>query len=294
MRLSAVIQLCRPKQWVKNLFVLLPLFFSGNLCNGPLLLDSVVATVAFCLVASAIYCLNDYRDAEADRLHPVKCRRPVASGEVGKGLCLFLMIALAASSVGILALLPHESFYRSAAIIGAYFVLNVAYCLKLKRIALVDVMIVSTGFVLRVAIGGTATGIPVSHWIILMTFLLALFLALSKRRDDILIFNQTGKKMRSNIESYNLDFINQATTMVATVTLICYVMYTVSPEVEARFGTNLVYITSLFVLAGLLRYLQLATVFAKTGSPTRVLLNDRFIQWCIAGWILTFAVIIYF
>ncbi len=293
MLLSSVVKLCRPKQWVKNLFVMLPLFFSGNVLDLRLLAFSFIAVASFCLVSSAIYCLNDCIDADSDRLHPVKRRRPVASGEVGKTTCVFMVIVLFAASVGLLGILPRVQFWISAIIIAVYFMLNIAYCLKLKRIALVDVIVVSVGFVLRVALGGTSTGIAISHWIILMTFLLALFLAFSKRRDDIVIFNHTGKKMRHNIDRYNLDFINQATTMVATVTLVCYIMYTVSPEVVERFGTNMVYTTSVFVLAGLLRYLQLAVVFVDTGSPTRVLLHDRFIQACTVGWVAVFVLIIY-
>ena len=181
----------------------------------------------------------------------------------------------------------------SVIVLTAYIILNLAYCLKLKQIALIDVVIISLGFVLRVAIGGTATGIYISHWIIMMTFLLALFLSLSKRRDDIVIYNNTGERMRRNITRYNLEFMTQATTLVSTIMLVSYIMYTVSPEVIARFGSDLIYATSIFVLSGLLRYIQLTVVDARTGSPTRVLLHDRFIQLCIIGWILTFAVIIY-
>lgn len=293
MKISSVIKLCRPKQWVKNVFVFLPLFFSGKITNIALLGYALVAFASFCLVSSAIYCLNDWRDVEADRQHPVKCKRPVASGEVSKGSAFCLTAVLFISSVALCGLLPYKIFLCTGGVIAAYFILNVAYCLRLKRIALVDVLVVSAGFVLRVAAGGTATGILVSHWIVLMTFLLALFLALAKRRDDILIFNSTGKKMRHNIDSYNIDFINSAMTIVCTVTLICYIMYTVSPDVEQRFGTNLVYLTSLFVLAGILRYLQLTVVFSKTGSPTKVLFRDRFVQLCVVGWIVTFAFIIY-
>ncbi len=289
-----VIQLCRPKQWVKNLFVLLPLFFSGNMFNTPLLAESLVAMLSFCLASSAIYCLNDLMDVESDRLHPRKRFRPVASGAISKPTCLIMMALLLTMAEAMLLLLPHDRSVLSIIVLTAYIILNLAYCLKLKRIALIDVVIISLGFVLRVAIGGTATGIYISHWIIMMTFLLALFLSLSKRRDDIVIYNNTGEMMRRNITRYNLEFMSQATTLVSTIMLVSYIMYTVSPEVTARFGSNLIYITSIFVLSGLLRYIQLTVVDARTGSPTRVLLHDRFIQLCVIGWILTFAAIIYF
>lgn len=294
MNLRTLAGVCRPGQWVKNLFVMLPLFFSGNLLDMRMGVEALVALAAFCLASSAVYCLNDCMDADADRQHPVKCRRPVASGEISKGSCMLLTALLTVGAIALLFLLPYEAAILSTCVVGGYLLLNFAYCLRLKRIAIIDVAIIATGFVLRVVAGGTSTGIFISHWIIIMTFLLALFLSLSKRRDDTLIYIKTGKKMRQNIESYNLDFLNQATTLVATVTLVSYIMYTVSPEVVARFNTGLIYVTSVFVLMGLLRYFQLTVVYAASGSPTKIFLHDRFIQGCIAGWIITFALIIYF
>lgn len=201
------------------------------------------------------------------------------------------ILFVAAFSLGFF--LPGNHAFWSLAILAAYVVLNIAYCIKLKQIALVDVFIVSFGFVLRVAIGGVASGIYISHWIVLMTFLLALFLSLSKRRDDVVIYNETGVKPRINITRYNIDFLNQATTLVATTMLICYIMYTVSPEVERQFDSNMIYATSIFVLAGLLRYAQITVVDKNSGSPTHVLMHDSFIYCCVGGWILSFVVIIY-
>lgn len=294
MAIQSYIRLCRPKQWVKNMFVFLPLFFSGNLLNLSKVLGATIAFVSFSLVASAIYCLNDLKDAEADRRHPTKRFRPIASGEVSSFWAIALMTLLVVSSIALMWVLPDSYILPTSAVILAYFIMNVAYCLKLKRFALVDVVVISLGFVLRVVAGGVSTGIYISHWIILMTFLLALFLALSKRRDDVVIYKRTGVRMRHNIMRYNLEFMSQATTLVATVMLICYIMYTVSPEVIARFQSSLIYVTSLFVLTGILRYMQLTVVDSNTGSPTRTLLNDRFIQLCLLGWVLTFVAIIYF
>lgn len=233
-------------------------------------------------------------DADFDRTHPVKCLRPVASGEVGKAICISLTIFLSTLSIVLLLLLPETYALSSILIILIYLTLNLAYCLGLKKIALIDVAVISLGFVLRVMIGGVSTGISLSPWIIIMTFLLALFLALSKRREDILIFQSTGKQMRRNIDKYNLMFMNQAITMVGTVMLVSYIIYTVSPDVIRRFNSDFVYTTSIFVLLGLLRYMQLAIVFDKTGSPTNVLFRDRFIQICVIGWIALFVAIIYF
>lgn len=238
--LISIIQLCRPKEWVKNLFVLLPLFFSGNLFNFPLLAESFVALISFCLASGAIYCLNDLMDVESDRRHPAKRLRPLASGKVGSQACIVTMAFLGISAVAVLLTLPPVKAAMTTIVVAAYLLLNSAYCLRLKRIALIDVVCVALGFVLRVVAGGAATGVYVSHWIIIMTFLLALFLSLCKRRDDIVIYNTTGEIMRHNITRYNLEFINQATTLVSTVMLVSYVMYTVSADVTARFNSGYV------------------------------------------------------
>ncbi|MDR1880977.1 MAG: phosphoribose diphosphate--decaprenyl-phosphate phosphoribosyltransferase [Tannerellaceae bacterium] len=171
--------------------------------------------------------------------------------------------------------------------------MNIAYCLKLKRLVIIDVFVIAVGFVLRVVIGGVVTGIVLSHWIIIMSFLLALFLAFAKRRDDVLTYLETGVQPRRNIHRYNADFMNQVLTVTATVTMVSYIIYTVSEEVTARFDNQYVYLTSIFVLAGIIRYLQLALVEARSGSPTDILLHDRFIQACVLLWIITFCLIIY-
>ncbi|MDE5773092.1 MAG: UbiA prenyltransferase family protein [Muribaculaceae bacterium] len=309
--MRSLITLLRPQQWLKNLFVFLPAFFSGNIFSLPVPVESVIAFIAFSLAASAIYCLNDLIDVEADRLHPTKCNRPIAAGLIStrQALLIMLLTAVAALILPFL-LIPLQQHYThpqtdsdgiihvqaaiyTSTVIAIYLLLNIAYCLKLKQLSLIDIFIIAIGFDLRVAAGGAATGIMISHWIIIMTFLLALFLALCKRRDDIVIYENSGRKMRRNIDKYNRTYINQAITLVATIMLVSYIMYTVSPEVEQRFNSDLVYITSIFVLAGLLRYMQLATVFGKTGSPTKILLHDRITQACIIAWALTFATIIY-
>lgn len=153
---------------------------------------------------------------------------------------------------------------------------------------------ISIGFVLRVLAGGVVTGIWISPWIILMTFLLALFLSFAKRRDDVLIYERTGDKMRLNIARYNWEFINMAITLVGVIVVVCYIMYTVSPEVIERMGTSNLYLTTIWVLAGILRYLQLTVVDKNSGSPTKILIHDRFIHVCIVGWVLSFGVLIYF
>ena len=178
-------------------------------------------------------------------------------------------------------------------VIGGYWLMNIAYCLRLKQIAILDVSIIAIGFVMRVLAGGMVVDIWVSHWLVLMTFLVTFFLALSKRNDDYRIYEQTGIKPRVSITGYNKTFINEATAIVGAVTLVCYIMYTMSPEVIERMGTRYVYLTTCCVLAGLLRYLQNMIVYGLSGSPTKSLVKDHFIQFCILGWLASFFVIIY-
>ena len=284
--------LIRPQQWIKNGFVLIPMFFGGRLLNVDDAIASVVTFFAFSFVASAIYCFNDIIDVESDRRHPVKCHRPIASGAVSVPTAYALMVILALLSALLLFFLPQRAG-ETAGIVAFYFLLNMAYCLWLKRHAIIDVCTVAFGFVLRILAGGMACEVAVSNWLVLMTFLLALFLSFAKRRDDVLRMNETGEPPRRNTIRYNLTFVNQAITVTGTVTLVCYIMYTVSPEVVSRFHAPYLYLTSIFVLVGLLRYMQLTVVDEVSGDPTKILLRDRFTQAIVVAWIMSFLLIIY-
>ena len=284
--------LIRPQQWIKNGFVLIPMFFGGRLLNVDDAIASVVTFFAFSFVASAIYCFNDIVDVEADRRHPVKCHRPIASGAVSVPTAYTLMVILTLLSALLLFFLPQRAG-ETAGIVAFYFLLNMAYCLWLKRHAIIDVCTVAFGFVLRILAGGMACEVAVSNWLVLMTFLLALFLSFAKRRDDVLRMNETGEPPRRNTIRYNLTFVNQAITVTGTVTLVCYIMYTVSPEVVSRFHAPYLYLTSIFVLVGLLRYMQLTVVDEVSGDPTKILLRDRFTQAIVVAWIMSFLLIIY-
>lgn len=287
--------LLRPHQWVKNMFIFLPLFFDRHLFDSEILMPAIVAFFAFCFSASGIYCFNDIYDVEADKLHPVKCKRPIASGKISKALGYLIMTICFCISIGTLTFFFNiNHFCCLIGIILFYIVMNIAYCIVLKHKPIVDVFIIALGFVLRVLVGGIASEIALSEWIVLMTFLLALFLAFAKRRDDVVIYENTGVAPRENVNRYNLAFMNQAISIVASITMVCYIMYTVSPEVTSRFNSRYIYITSIFVLAGIIRYLQVTIVDDKSGSPTKVLFKDRFIQSCIIGWILVFVVLLYF
>ena len=284
--------LIRPQQWIKNGFVLIPMFFGGRLLNADDAIASVVTFFAFSCAASAIYCFNDIVDVDADRRHPVKCGRPIASGAVSVPTAYALMAVLALLSALLLFLLPQRAG-ETAGIVAFYFLLNMAYCIWLKRHAIIDVCTVAFGFVLRILAGGMACNVAVSNWLVLMTFLLALFLSFAKRRDDVLRMNETGEPPRRNTIRYNITFVNQAITVTGTVTLVCYIMYTVSPEVVSRFHAPYLYLTSIFVLVGLLRYMQLTVVDEVSGDPTKILLRDRFTQAIVVAWIMSFLLIIY-
>ena len=287
------IRLLRPLQWLKNGFVFAPIFFSNNLLKWDLLWPTLVVFASFCLISSSIYCFNDLRDVEADRQHPKKCKRPIASGKVSvKGGYAMMVLSM----VGAYMLLPFSNSVNIPylyIILAAYWLMNIAYCIKLKQYAILDVAIIAVGFVIRVLIGGVASNIWISHWLVMMTFLIALFLAFTKRNDDYRIYEQTGIKPRVSITGYNKTFINEATAIIASVTLVCYIMYPMSEEVIARMGTRYVYLTSGWVLAGMLRYLQNMIVYGLSGSPTKSLVKDHFIQFCILGWLASFFVIIY-
>ena len=288
-----ILRLIRPKQWIKNMFVFIPMFFAGELFDLHSLYLCAVTFLAYSLMASSIYCYNDIVDADADRRHPVKCHRPVASGAVSVRLAYTLMALMTVLSVAVVLLLPPEVMANVLAVVLFYYLLNLSYCSKLKQYAIVDVCIVAFGFVLRILAGGFACEVTPSNWLVIMTFLLTLFMSFAKRRDDVLRMNETGEPPRKNTVRYNLTFINQAITITASVTLVCYIMYTVSPEVTERFDTPYLYLTFVFVLLGLLRYIQIAVVDKKSGDPTKVILHDHFSQMIVVAWVLSFLLMIY-
>lgn len=285
-------RLTRPYQWVKNLFVLLPVFFGGAITDSLSLWHAAIAFMAYSLTASAIYCYNDIVDVEDDRRHAVKCHRPIASGAVSIKAGYLLMALLLLLSAVTISLLG-DKWMPLAAVMAVYLVMDIAYCHILKRFAIIDVVILSFGFVLRILAGSVSTGITASHWLVLMTFLLTMLLGFAKRRDDVNRFMKTGMPPRHNTKRYNLTFINQAITVTSSVTVVCYIMYTLSPEVTTRSGCQYLYLTTILVILGLLRYMQLTSVDEKGGDPARLLLSDHFLQAVIALWILSYYVVLY-
>ncbi|MEX0967852.1 MAG: decaprenyl-phosphate phosphoribosyltransferase [Bacteroidia bacterium] len=288
--ISTYLKLLRAKQWVKNGFLFLPLFFDQKITDTHCLLLTLLGFVAFCLFASAIYILNDYNDIAKDRQHPEKRFRPLASGAVETKAAWVTMIMLFAVAVIISLWLP-QAFLMIAL---SYVILNIFYSFYLKHVPILDITLVSMGFILRVFAGAVICAIVPSMWLVTMTFLLALFIALAKRRDDVLIFLESGKKMRKAIEGYNIEFLNIAMAVMAAVIIVAYLMYTTSELVMARFATHSLYFSTIFVILGLLRYLQLAFVEKTTGSPTDLVYKDLFLQLILIGWVGFNAVIIYF
>ncbi|MCM0021743.1 MAG: decaprenyl-phosphate phosphoribosyltransferase [Tagaea sp.] len=285
--IAALIRLARPKQWVKNAFVAAPLFFTPAALTLPNLWAVALAVLAFSLGASAIYVVNDTCDRDADRLHPKKRLRPIAAGEVPPGVALIYAAILAGTALAIALFLPPKFL----AVLSLYLVLSLAYSLKLKHVSLLDVLIVAMGFVLRVEAGSAAIGVPATVWILICTGLLALFLALAKRRDDLTA--DLGTDHRKALDGYTLGFVDTALGVILGALLVSYLIYTTDTAVMAKYGTDRLYMTAPFVVAGVLRYLQIALVEKGSGSPTDIALSDRFVFVCVLGWIAVFGYLIY-
>jgi decaprenyl-phosphate phosphoribosyltransferase len=289
MKISAYLKLLRPHQYLKNGFILFPLFFAFKFNDLELLGRVTLVAICFCLVASAIYILNDYFDIEADRHHPTKKDRPMASGAVPVSHGLTMMVILAAvGCFGIFLVSPGALWLT-----GIYMANNLLYSFRLKHIPILDITLLSVGFVLRLYIGEAAGNgeTALSMWIVLCTFLLALFLALAKRRDDVLL-SAEGKKVRKAIDGYNLEFINGAMMVMASVVIVSYISYCISKETTTRLKTDNLYFTVIFVILGILRYMQITFVEQKSGSPTKVLIKDLFLQLVILGWLVSFVLLV--
>ena len=282
-----IIKLLRPHQWVKNVFLLAPLFFTPEAINGNSVLAVLGGMLCFCAVSSAVYILNDYFDRESDRQHPVKCQRPLASGKVAVPIAFMVFgLLLAAGFASALAL--SSSF---AIILAGYFVINCAYSIALKQVAILDVMLIAFGFVLRVEAGAEVVDVTASAWIVVMTGLLALFLGFAKRRDD-LVKDVTNEHRRS-LTGYSKQFLDMTNAMLGGALIVAYLTYTTDQAVMERLGTDKLFYTAPFVVFGILRYLQICLIEERSGSPTRVLLTDGWTIGAIAGWLITFGLLIY-
>ncbi len=285
--LIAFLALARPRHWIKNAFVAAPLFFTPEALGLPSLLAAAMAVAAFSLAASSVYVFNDFCDREADRLHPIKRKRPIASGAVAPAAALVFAVALLAAAAALASRLP-QAF---GTVLCVYLALNLAYSWRLKHVSLLDVLIVAAGFVLRVEGGAFAIGVVPSVWILVCTGLLALFLALAKRRDDLV--SDVDAAHRKALAGYNLRFVDTAIAVVLGALAVSYLLYTADQAVIRRYGTERLYLTAPFVLAGMLRYLQIALVEERSGAPTDIALSDRFLIVCVLGWLAVFGYLIY-
>ena len=286
-KVRAMVSLLRVPQWIKNAFVLAPLFFTPQAVSSHTATRVGLGMLCFCLISSCVYIINDLSDREADRSHPRKRRRPLAAGTVTTAEALVLLAILcAAGFAGAVAL--SGTF---ALVLSLYFSINLAYSFGLKHRPIIDLLAISAGFVLRVDAGARLIHVQPSEWIMICTGFLALFLAIAKRRDDLV--KDVGTGHRPSLRGYTTQFLDVAATIVLGALLVSYAIYTTDNEVMARLGSERLYLTVPFVLAGILRYLQIALVEERSGSPTTIVLTDRFMIVTIVGWIATFAALIY-
>jgi 4-hydroxybenzoate polyprenyltransferase len=286
-RLIAVVRSLRPKQWTKNLLVFAGLVFTYNLLNAEMLSRVVLAFVAFCALSSAGYLWNDLRDAPADRLHPIKRRRPIASGLVPPPLAVAIALVLAAAGLG-LAVALGPSF---ALVASLYMLLTASYTIWLKHLVLIDVFGISAGFVLRAVGGAVVIGVPVSPWLYVCTVLVSLFLGLGKRRNELELLELGAAGHRKNLEQYSLELVDQLILIVASVTIMAYSLYTFSAENLPRDHSMM--LTIPLVVYGLFRYLYLVRVRRQGGAPEDLLLTDPGMLGTAVAWVALSVVILY-
>lgn len=288
-RVRGLIRTIRPHQWVKNVFVLAPVVFATKLFDPTMLVRATVAFAAFCLLAGAVYTINDLADVEADRLHPVKRYRPIASGRVPEDVARVFAYALVASSLTA-GYLVSPWF---ALIALGYFSLNVAYTMKLKHVAYVDVSCIALGFVLRVLGGGFATRISVSWYLFACTALLALFLGFGKRRHELTTASARAGKQRVALEGYTKRGLDVALGVTSAATVATYLTYTLDPSTQAFFHITTLWPTTLFVVLGILRFLHIVRFRPRAESPTQEMLSDGPFVGILLLWVFTVAWLVY-
>lgn len=295
--IAPVFSSLRPKQWTKNLILFAALLFSekGLLFSGPAWLLSIAGFLTFCGLSGSVYLLNDLADLEKDRLHPQKSNRPIASGELSvteaKGALLIILL------VSLTAAWQLSLLFFSLAL--TYFMLNLAYSFKLKNVVIIDVMCIAIGFVLRATAGVGALRhlepeMYISHWLLLSTLMLAMFLGLAKRRQEIATYSEEAVRHRKILSSYSLSYIDQMTSILAATAIVTYTFYTVSQETIAKFGSDKLIYTVPMVMYGVLRYLYLIHIQELGENPSEVVLSDRPLQLCVIIWAIAVIVIIHF
>ena len=287
-----LIRSLRPQQWVKNVFVAAPLVFSRNLEHTAYLWREAIAVLAFCLLSGAVYCFNDVRDIEADKLHPTKKHRPIASGPLSKNAALTATGVLAVVSLGACLALHWELAMWAA----LYFAQNIAYSVKLKHVAFVDVLLIASGFLLRVLAGAAAIDVPASGWVLACTGLVAVFFALGKRAHELAWAERSGKATtatRAALAGYRLNHVKAAMFLIGAMTSAAYIAYTLDERTVEMFHTNRLVYSAPFVVLGIVRFFYLALWRPKTESPTEAMLRDPLFLLDLAAATATVLYIIY-
>jgi 4-hydroxybenzoate polyprenyltransferase len=288
--LKALVATLRPEQWTKNLLVFAGIMFGGRLLDVTAIWSAVAAFAVFCALSSAVYIFNDLADREADRQHPLKSMRPIAAGDLSATTAAFAGVALAGAALAAATIMNPQLGLAAA----AYLVLLLLYSAALKHFVIVDVLVISGGFVLRAVAGAVAVNVPISHWLLVCTTLLALFLALSKRRHELTLLGDGAVGHRRILEEYSPYLLDQMIAVVTASTLVAYTLYTTDAETAARLGTTRLGLTIPFVLYGIFRYLYLVHQKRGGGSPSTLLVTDRPLLACVALWAVSVAVILYF
>ena len=290
MLLVKIIEAMRPAQWTKNFFLFAALVFARKFFDWPSFLKVAEAFLLYCLLTGSLYLFNDFMDLKEDRAHPIKSRRPLASGAISPGLALIIFSV--GSLVALLwALALNWAFFLITAV---YFLLQVAYSLKLKHIVILDIFVLASGFVIRVAAGGLVINVPISSWLLICTSLLALFIGMSKRRHELVILEDKAAHHRPILKEYSPYLLDQMISVVTASTVIAYCLYTISPETVEKFGTrNLIY-SSIFVLYGIFRYLYLVHQKGSGGNPEEMVIKDKPLLIDIILWGFFIFLIIYF
>jgi 4-hydroxybenzoate polyprenyltransferase len=284
------LKLVRPKQWIKNAFVFAPLVFSKEMFEAGPFLTTLKASIAFCLMASSIYVINDISDIESDRAHPEKRKRPLAAGTISHSQAYLLLALLVTLTV----LVVFDMSGRFQLVLAAYVMMNLAYSAKLKDIVLLDVFIIAAGFMLRVLGGAFAINVQVSSWIVLCTLFLSLFFGFAKRRGELLVAHQVRPGAeRKVLASYRVGFVDQMLTIAAAGTVISYALYTVAPRTVEMFGTEKMIYTTVFVIYGMFRYLYLIHMTDSTENPANAITSDIPILAITVLWVLTCVTLIY-
>ena len=281
----------RIKQWIKNLFIFAPMIFSLNFTNTEFLINSIVAFFLFSIIAGNIYIFNDSFDKKDDINHPKKKLRPIASGKISVYTAITLSAIVQIITLSVIYLFNFGFFI----IVLVYIAVNISYSTFLKKIAIFDVLIIAIGFVLRVMIGGEINDIFLSPWIFIITFLLALFLGLVKRRQELAgIEKNLTKNTRKSLEDYNIPLLDQLISITTSATLISYIIYVLNPEIQKYFNTEYLYLTVPFVIFGIFRYLYLMYIKQKGENPEDIIFSDFPFLINIVLWILVFILLIYF